>query len=122
MTHRLDGWELQWFRLSPTGEGGHELDRLTSETVSWTLERFADALDAFRRDVAEGRNIGDTTTLAGPFYVGCWFYIVHMGAVVSLFLTLHYSKFAHMLYRTLALVHQRLTTPPGGGPSEESTK
>lgn len=54
----------------------------------------------------------DTTTLSGPFYVGCWFYIIHMGAVVSLFLTLPYSKFAHMVYRSLTMVHERMSTKP----------
>ncbi len=36
-------------------------------------------------------------------------YVLHLGAVLSLFLTFPFSKFAHALYRTLALAHQRLT-------------
>ncbi|NWG00365.1 MAG: quinone-interacting membrane-bound oxidoreductase complex subunit QmoC [Thermoanaerobaculaceae bacterium] len=36
-------------------------------------------------------------------------YVVHLGAVMTLFLTFPYSKFAHMLYRTLAMVHARLS-------------
>lgn len=51
----------------------------------------------------------DTESLGGLFYIGCWLYIVHMAAVVSLFLTVPYSKFAHILYRTLAMVHERMT-------------
>ena len=35
-------------------------------------------------------------------------YILHLGFVMSLFLTFPYSKFAHMLYRTLAMVHARM--------------
>jgi quinone-modifying oxidoreductase subunit QmoC len=40
-------------------------------------------------------------------------YTAHLGVVLTLFLTFPYSKFAHMLYRTLALVHQRLTDSQG---------
>lgn len=36
-------------------------------------------------------------------------YVIHLGTVMSLFLTFPYSKFAHMVYRTLAMVHQRAT-------------
>jgi len=39
-------------------------------------------------------------------------YTLHLGVVMTLFLTFPYSKFAHMLYRALALVHQRLTSEP----------
>ena len=35
-------------------------------------------------------------------------YTLHLGVVLTLFLTFPYSKFAHMLYRTLALIHQRV--------------
>lgn len=35
-------------------------------------------------------------------------YVLHLGFVMSLFLTFPYSKFAHMLYRTLAMVHARM--------------
>jgi quinone-modifying oxidoreductase subunit QmoC len=34
-------------------------------------------------------------------------YVVHLGVVTTLFLTFPYSKFAHMLYRTLAMVHEQ---------------
>jgi citrate/tricarballylate utilization protein len=33
--------------------------------------------------------------------------LVHLGAVLALFLTLPYGKFVHGLYRTLALVKYR---------------
>ncbi|MBN1652287.1 MAG: quinone-interacting membrane-bound oxidoreductase complex subunit QmoC [Deltaproteobacteria bacterium] len=42
--------------------------------------------------------------------IACWIYIIHLSAVLSLFATFPYSKFAHMLYRTLAMVHERMTT------------
>ncbi len=35
-------------------------------------------------------------------------YILHLGFVMCLFLTFPYSKFAHLLYRTLAMVHARM--------------
>jgi len=41
--------------------------------------------------------------------VGFAVYIVHLGVVLCLFLTLPYSKFAHILYRTLAMTHERMT-------------
>ncbi len=47
-----------------------------------------------------------------PAEIACAIYVVHLGAVLSLFLTFPYSKFAHMLYRTLALVHVRMTVSP----------
>ncbi|HQU33458.1 MAG TPA: quinone-interacting membrane-bound oxidoreductase complex subunit QmoC [Thermoanaerobaculaceae bacterium] len=34
-------------------------------------------------------------------------YIAHLGLVLCLFLTFPYSKFAHLLYRSLAMVHER---------------
>jgi quinone-modifying oxidoreductase subunit QmoC len=41
-------------------------------------------------------------------------YVVHLGLVLSLFLTFPYSKFAHALYRTLAMAHDRLAAPQTG--------
>jgi quinone-modifying oxidoreductase subunit QmoC len=37
-------------------------------------------------------------------------YVVHLGTVLTLFLTFPFSKFAHALYRTLAMAHQRLAS------------
>ena len=39
-------------------------------------------------------------------------YLVHLSLVMTLFVTFPYSKFAHMLYRTLAMVHERMTSTP----------
>jgi quinone-modifying oxidoreductase subunit QmoC len=38
------------------------------------------------------------------------FYVVHLGTILSLFLTFPFSKFAHALYRTLAMAHERLSS------------
>ncbi|HSN56567.1 MAG TPA: quinone-interacting membrane-bound oxidoreductase complex subunit QmoC [Candidatus Sulfomarinibacteraceae bacterium] len=48
-------------------------------------------------------------TIAEPM-VGFAVYVVHLGVVLSLFLTLPYSKFAHIFYRTLAMLHERMTS------------
>lgn len=39
-------------------------------------------------------------------------YIVHLGTVLALFLTFPYSKLAHLVYRTLAMVHERMVAAP----------
>ncbi len=46
--------------------------------------------------------------LAAPPAVAIAFYVTHLGMVLSLFLTFPFSKFAHALYRTLAMAHERL--------------
>jgi len=40
--------------------------------------------------------------------LSCYLYIVHLGTVLCLFLTFPHSKFAHLIYRTLAMVHERM--------------
>ena len=47
--------------------------------------------------------------LAGDAGLGRTLYVIHLGVVLTLFVTFPYSKFAHLLYRTLALVHARMT-------------
>jgi quinone-modifying oxidoreductase subunit QmoC len=37
-------------------------------------------------------------------------YLVHLGSILSLFVTFPFSKFAHALYRTLAMAHERLVS------------
>lgn len=39
-------------------------------------------------------------------------YICHLTAVTCLFITFPYSKFSHMLYRTLAMVHEHMAVQP----------
>lgn len=46
--------------------------------------------------------------LAAP--VALAIYVLHLGTVLSLFLTFPFSKFAHALYRTLAMAHERLSS------------
>ncbi|MCK5376911.1 MAG: quinone-interacting membrane-bound oxidoreductase complex subunit QmoC [Acidobacteria bacterium] len=48
--------------------------------------------------------------MAAPPVLGCAIYVIHLGVVLCLFLTLPYSKFAHIVYRTLAMAHERMTT------------
>ncbi len=43
--------------------------------------------------------------------IASWLYVLHLGVVLCLFITFPYSKFAHLLYRTLAMVHERMSTP-----------
>jgi quinone-modifying oxidoreductase subunit QmoC len=38
-----------------------------------------------------------------------WLYVLHLGVVLCLFITFPYSKFAHLLYRTLAMVHEHMS-------------
>ncbi|MBW1806765.1 MAG: quinone-interacting membrane-bound oxidoreductase complex subunit QmoC [Deltaproteobacteria bacterium] len=40
--------------------------------------------------------------------LACSIYIVHLASVMSLFATFPYSKFAHFVYRTLAMIHERM--------------
>jgi quinone-modifying oxidoreductase subunit QmoC len=47
--------------------------------------------------------------VAVPPVAACAVYVVHLGIVLTLFLTLPYSKFAHIVYRTLAMTHERMT-------------
>jgi quinone-modifying oxidoreductase subunit QmoC len=56
--------------------------------------------------------LSEVGRFAVPAELACALYVVHLGAVLSLFLIFPYSKFAHLLYRTLALVHVRMTTLP----------
>lgn len=43
-----------------------------------------------------------------PPVVASAIYVVHLGSILTLFLTVPFSKFAHMVYRTLAMVHERM--------------
>ena len=43
-----------------------------------------------------------------PPVVASVIYVVHLGTILTLFLTVPFSKFAHMVYRTLAMVHERM--------------
>jgi quinone-modifying oxidoreductase, subunit QmoC len=46
-----------------------------------------------------------------PVQVALSIYVVHLGMVLALFVTFPFSKFAHALYRTMAMAHERLTQP-----------
>lgn len=45
-----------------------------------------------------------------PVPVAVAAYVLHLGMVLSLFVTFPFSKFAHALYRTLAMAHERVAT------------
>jgi quinone-modifying oxidoreductase, subunit QmoC len=47
-----------------------------------------------------------------PVWLAVGLYVVHLGIVLSLFLTFPYSKFAHALYRTLAMAHEHQAARP----------
>jgi len=57
----------------------------------------------------------ETFRFVAPPLAACAVYVMHLGVVLALFFTFPYSKFAHLLYRTLALIHQRML------PKEPST-
>jgi quinone-modifying oxidoreductase subunit QmoC len=44
-----------------------------------------------------------------PVPVALGLYVLHLGMMLSLVLTFPFSKFAHALYRTLAMAHERVT-------------
>lgn len=48
--------------------------------------------------------------------LACYLYIGHLAVVLCLFGTFPYSKFAHMMYRTLALVHERMIKSGSSNP------
>lgn len=45
--------------------------------------------------------------------VAMWIYILHLSSVLCLFLSVPYSKFAHLVYRTLAMTHERMLGAKG---------
>jgi len=44
-----------------------------------------------------------------PAGVACTVYVAHLSVVLTLFVTFPYSKFAHLMYRTIAMVHECAT-------------
>jgi quinone-modifying oxidoreductase subunit QmoC len=52
--------------------------------------------------------VTEVVRLAAMPTVAFVIYTLHLAVVMTLFLSFPYSKFAHMIYRSLALVHQRV--------------
>ena len=57
--------------------------------------------------------LSEALRFLAPPVLACAVYVVHLGVVSTLFVTFPYSKFAHLLYRTLAMVHQRMVEAAG---------
>jgi quinone-modifying oxidoreductase subunit QmoC len=56
---------------------------------------------------------GIATELARLFIppeTAVWVYVSHLTLILTLFVTFPYSKFAHIVYRTLAMVHERMAS------------
>lgn len=89
----------------------------------WGLWRARRGVDALHRAVSAfdrfffalvvllvGSGLGaELARYALPAHVALSIYVVHLGMVLALFLAFPYSKFAHALYRTLAMAHDHLT-------------
>jgi len=88
-------WMLMSMRKEKTAEG-----TMKSSTQDWILIWliFAVGISGAATEIVR---LTDIAVLAYPVYV------FHLGCVATLFLALPYSKFAHLLYRSTAYVHQR---------------
>ncbi len=93
--------------LLVVGVGWLLVNRLTSVTAgaSRAFDKFFMAL--VLGVVATGVAV-ELGRYVFPVPVAMGLYVVHLGIVLSLFLTFPYSKFAHAMYRTLAMAHERL--------------
>jgi quinone-modifying oxidoreductase subunit QmoC len=73
------------------------------------------AYDVFFLGLVAGLTVTGIGAEVGRYFFPPWLavltYLCHLGMVLSLFLTFPYSKFAHALYRTLAMAHERLVVP-----------
>ena len=71
------------------------------------------AFDSFFLSIIVWVIVSGTLVELGRFFfpgeIAGWLYIVHLAGVLTLFMTFPYSKFAHMMYRTLAMIHQKMT-------------
>lgn len=56
--------------------------------------------------------LSETLRFVAPPAAAVTVYLLHLSVVMTLFITFPYSKFAHILYRTLAIIHQRMATAP----------
>ncbi|MCP4599729.1 MAG: hypothetical protein GY847_04185 [Proteobacteria bacterium] len=72
------------------------------------------AFDIFFLFVAFMVGLTGILTELGRLYIdtgiAAWIYVAHLSFILCLFATVPYCKFAHMVYRTLAMVHERMVS------------
>ncbi len=96
--------------LLVTGGAALVINRLKPETTAGNATAFDSFFLFLILSVAA---TGVLTEVAREFVkngeLACWSYLIHLGFILCLFITLPYCKFAHFVYRTLAMTHERMT-------------
>ncbi len=85
------------------------LNRLTNEGATGTSRAFDNFFLALVILLVFTGVLVELGRYVFPVPLALGLYVLHLGTILSLFLTFPFSKFAHALYRTLAMAHERLT-------------